>query len=114
MDSKTSLPFTSTCNRQSSLFEGTDVILDGISKDAIEEAKGNFIRYSDVEQLEATRFGNVYRVADGESAAVYVTGLKVAEEENSSRTTSPTRRSKSEMRSIGSVRTLGERPTLPE
>jgi len=40
MDSKTSLPFTSTCNRQSSLFEGTDVILDGISKDAIEEAKG--------------------------------------------------------------------------
>jgi hypothetical protein len=62
--------------------EGTDVILDGKSTDAIEEAKGNFIRYSDVEQLEATRFGNVYRVADGESAAVYVTGLKVAEEEN--------------------------------
>jgi len=62
--------------------EGTDVILDGISAAAIEDAKSNFIRYSDIEILESTAFGDVYQVEDGKDAAVYVTGLKVAEEPN--------------------------------
>lgn len=62
--------------------DGTDVVLDGISETAIEEAKSNFIRYSDLETLESTEFGDVYRVRDDENAGVYVTGLKVAEEPN--------------------------------
>lgn len=45
------------------------------------EAKRNFIRYADVERLERTNFGDVYRVPSDEPAGVYVTGLKVAEEE---------------------------------
>lgn len=60
--------------------EGTDVILSGITEAEITEAKSNFIRYSDTELLESTGFGDVYCVPDGEDAAVYVTGLKVAEE----------------------------------
>lgn len=62
--------------------DGTDVILDGISETAIEDAKSNFIRYSDIDVLESTGFGDVYEVQDDEEAAVYVTGLKVAEEPN--------------------------------
>jgi hypothetical protein len=62
--------------------EGTDVVLDGISETAIKNAKSNFIRYSDLELLESTGFGDVYQVREGENAGVYVTGLKVAEEPN--------------------------------
>ncbi len=62
--------------------KGTDVILDGIERDEIQGAKQNFIRYADVQQLESTRFGDVYHVPEGESAGVYVTGLRVAEEED--------------------------------
>jgi len=60
--------------------DGTDVVLDGISETAIKEAKSNFIRYSDLDLLESTRYGDVYRVQEGEDIGVYVTVLKVAEE----------------------------------
>lgn len=62
--------------------DGTDVVLDGISENAIADAKSNFIRYSDLDLLESTGFGDVYQVQHGEDAGVYVTGLKVAEEPN--------------------------------
>lgn len=61
---------------------GTDIILDGITEQEIEAAKQNFIRFSDADRLESTIYGDVYRVPPGEDAAVYVTGLKVATEEN--------------------------------
>lgn len=62
--------------------EGTDVVLAGISEGSVRAAKENFIRYTDGELLESTRFGDVYRVPEGEAASVYVTGLRVATEEN--------------------------------
>lgn len=71
-----------TIDRPQKDIEGTDIILDGITEDAIADAKSNFIRYSDINVLESTRFGDVYQVRNGEDAAVYVTGLKVAEEPN--------------------------------
>ena len=64
------------------VIQGTDVVLDGISTTAIEEAKQNFIRFTDAKLLESTRFGDVYRVPHGEDASVYVTGLRVATEPN--------------------------------
>jgi hypothetical protein len=62
--------------------QGTDVVLDGISEAAIEDAKSDFIRYSDIDLLESTRYGEVYQLQDDEPAGVYVTGLKIAEESN--------------------------------
>lgn len=62
--------------------DGTDVVLDGISSADIEEAKQNFIRFTDAELLESTRFGDVYRIPESEEASVYVTGLRVATEPN--------------------------------
>lgn len=62
--------------------EGTDVVLDGISEAAVEKAKQNFIRYTDGELLESTRYGDVYRIPESEEASVYVTGLRVASEPN--------------------------------
>ena len=62
--------------------EGTDVVLDGITEGTIEEAKRNFLRFTDDEILEGTRFGEVYATPEGENSRIYVTGLKVATEEN--------------------------------
>ena len=59
--------------------EGTDVILDGCTEEDIEQAKSNFLNYTDAELLEQTKFGEVYEPS-GEAANIYVTGLKVAEE----------------------------------
>lgn len=62
--------------------EGTDVVFDGVSKKDIEEAKQNFLQFSDEELLEETDLGEVYRSPQGRSAFIYVNGLKVAKEEN--------------------------------
>lgn len=62
--------------------EGTDVVLDGLSETSIEQAKRNFLRFTDDVLLERTKFGEVYATPDGESSRIYVTGLKVAEEED--------------------------------
>lgn len=61
--------------------EGTDVILDGCSEEDVQEAKQNFLTYTDATRLEETRFGDVLEPADDEEATIYVTGLKVATEE---------------------------------
>lgn len=61
--------------------EGTEVILDGCTEEDVEEAKQNFLNYTDAELLEETRFGEVYEPAGNGSANIYVTGLKVATEE---------------------------------
>lgn len=62
--------------------EGTDVVLDGITESQIDQAKGNFLRFTDDELLEETKFGEVYASPAGEDSRIYVTGLKVATEEN--------------------------------
>jgi hypothetical protein len=62
--------------------EGTDVVLDGITESQIDQAKSNFLRFTDDELLEKTKFGEVYASPAGEDSRIYVTGLKVATEEN--------------------------------
>lgn len=62
--------------------EGTDVVLDGITADQIDQAKRNFLRFTDDELLEETKFGEVYATPPGEDSRIYVTGLKVATEDN--------------------------------
>ena len=62
--------------------EGTDVVLDGITEAQIDQAKSNFLRFTDGELLEKTKFGEVYASPAGEDSRIYVTGLKVATEEN--------------------------------
>jgi len=60
--------------------DGTDVILEGVTREQIDTAKDNFLRFSGEKKLEETRFGDIYAKPDGEEAAVYVTGLRVATE----------------------------------
>lgn len=62
--------------------QGTDVVLDGITDEQIEQAKRNFLRFTDDELLEETKFGEVYASPASEDSRIYVTGLKVATEEN--------------------------------
>lgn len=62
--------------------KGTDVVLDGITESQIDQAKSNFLRFTDDELLEETKFGEVYATPAGEDSRIYVTGLKVATEEN--------------------------------
>ena len=62
--------------------QGTDVVLDGITEAQIDQAKSNFLRFTDDELLEETKFGEVYASPAGEDSRIYVTGLKVATEEN--------------------------------
>lgn len=60
---------------------GTEIILDGCTEEDIRRAKQNFLNYTDATLLEETRFGEVYEPSD-DSASIYVTGLKVATEED--------------------------------
>lgn len=62
--------------------EGTDVVLDGIDEEQIQEAKRNFLRFTHDELLEETPFGEVYASPRGEDSRIYITGLRVATEEN--------------------------------
>ncbi len=62
--------------------EGTDVVLDGIATEEIKQAKSNFLRFTDDTLLEETKFGEVYASPENEDSRIYVTGLKVATEEN--------------------------------
>lgn len=62
--------------------EGTDVVLDGITEDEIDRAKRNFLRFTEDELLEETKFGEVYATPEGGDSRIYVTGLKVATEDN--------------------------------
>jgi len=62
--------------------QGTEVVLDGCTKQDIEKAKQNFLTYTDATLLEQTRFGEIYEPADGGPATIYVTGLKVATEQD--------------------------------
>lgn len=60
---------------------GTDFCLDGCTNDDIEKAKALFLKFSKEEVLESTRHGDVLKRI-GESASIYINGVKVAEESN--------------------------------
>ncbi|MEM2914351.1 MAG: ATP-binding protein, partial [Candidatus Bathyarchaeia archaeon] len=62
-------------------FIGTEFILDGVTDEDIEKAKNLFLRFSGERTIEATRYGDVLE-KKGETARIYVNGVKVAEEEN--------------------------------
>ena len=61
---------------------GTDFIFVGVSNGDIAAAKDFFLKFSDEEMLDATRFGQVLRRHAKRNARIYVKGLLVAEEEN--------------------------------
>lgn len=58
---------------------GMEFILSGVKDEDIAQAKGFFLRYSDDELFEQTKFGAVLR-NKGQKARIYVNGLCVAEE----------------------------------
>lgn len=60
--------------------EGTEVVLDGILDEDMKDAKSNFLKYADAKLVESTPYGEVYRDWN-DSSCIYVTGLKVAEED---------------------------------
>jgi hypothetical protein len=62
---------------------GTDIVLSGVTDDQVAAAKRFFLRYSDDQVLEQTRYGQVLEQPSGRAAGrVYVKGLLVAEEPN--------------------------------
>ncbi len=62
-------------------FIGTEFIFKGVTPDQIKRAKSYFLKFSDEELLEQTKYGQVLR--RGKTCAhIYVNGVRVAEEEN--------------------------------
>jgi hypothetical protein len=62
-------------------FIGTEVVITGVSDEHMEKAKKLFLKFSDDEVLETTRFGQI--VAKSKKvASIYINGVKVAEEPN--------------------------------
>jgi hypothetical protein len=61
-------------------FVGTDVSLIGVKDDDINAAKQFFLQFSNDTLLETTNFGQV--LAKRDKARIYITGLRVAEEDN--------------------------------
>ena len=62
-------------------FVGTGVLLRGIDDDAIETAQKYFLRFANDKILDTTRVGQILSRPEGQSARIYVRGLRVAEEE---------------------------------
>lgn len=62
--------------------QGTDIVLESVSQKDIDDAKENFLKFTDEELLEETKFGEVYKSPDDDNSRIYISGLKVAEEEN--------------------------------
>ena len=61
--------------------QGTDFILEGIKDKDIELAKEFFLKFSDEVELENTKYGSVLEKKES-IARIYISGLRVAEEEN--------------------------------
>lgn len=60
---------------------GTEFIIGGVSVDDIEKAKNMFLKFSNLNLLESTKYGEVYEAKE-EFAYIYVNGVKVASEDN--------------------------------
>ena len=61
-------------------FAGTDCILTDCPDEEMEGAKEFFLKFAELELYESTKYGEIYR-ADG-MPAIYVNGIKIAEEPN--------------------------------
>ena len=62
---------------------GTDFILENCSDEEMEKAKSNFIRYTNSELLQVTKYGEVYKKSKhNEKSNIYVNGMKIAQEDN--------------------------------
>ncbi len=62
-------------------FIGTEFILKGVTPKQIERAKGFFLKFSDEELLEETKYGQVLKRGKL-GARIYVNGVRIAEEDN--------------------------------
>ncbi len=62
---------------------GTDFFLEGATDDQIDGAKDLFLKFSDTEILEETKYGSILEPVIGEGAnRVYINGVLASEEEN--------------------------------
>ena len=62
-------------------FGGTEFELEGVEDKEMEAAKALFLKFSDEELLATTRFGQIISRSAG-PGAIYINGVKVAEEDN--------------------------------
>ncbi|MEE9594840.1 MAG: hypothetical protein V3V92_05510 [Candidatus Hydrothermarchaeales archaeon] len=62
-------------------FEGTEFVLAGVEDSDIERAKDLFLKFSGDRVIEETNFGEVLEKR-GDTARIYINGVKVSEEEN--------------------------------
>lgn len=62
---------------------GTDFILENCSDEEMIKAKSNFIKYTNSELLQVTKYGEVYKKKkDDAKSNIYVNGMKISEEDN--------------------------------
>ncbi|MEK0336296.1 MAG: hypothetical protein QQN62_07050 [Nitrosopumilus sp.] len=59
---------------------GTKIILEGCTKDDVEQAKNLFLKFSGEKTLEKTQYGEILKRND--ISKIYINGIKVAEEDN--------------------------------
>ena len=65
----------------SSNFVGTEFILEGVTDEDIRKAKDLFLKFSSEIVIEKTKYGDLLE-KKGELGNIYISGVKVAEEEN--------------------------------
>tara|TARA_B100001778_G_C18574469_1_gene624219 strand:- start:709 stop:1767 length:1059 start_codon:yes stop_codon:yes gene_type:complete len=62
---------------------GTDFFLEGATDDMVDAAKDLFLKFSDTEIIEETKYGSILEPVIGEGAnRVYINGVLASEEEN--------------------------------
>ena len=61
--------------------EGTDFCINGCTEKDIEDAKDCFLRFTELQCLETTEFGQIYSKRNNRSE-IFINGIKVAEEDN--------------------------------
>jgi hypothetical protein len=66
---------------QDSNFIGTEFLFKGVTPKQINRAKSFFLRFSDEEPLEETKYGQILKRGK-HGARIYVNGVRVAEEDN--------------------------------
>jgi hypothetical protein len=65
----------------SSNFNGTEFILEGINDEDMKKAKNLFLKFSSEKIIEKTKYGDLLE-KKGNSGYIYISGVKVAEEDN--------------------------------
>ena len=62
-------------------FVGTEFIFEGVNDSDIESAKSFFLKFSNDQLLEQTKYGHVLK-RENDKSRIYINGLRVAEEDN--------------------------------